>query len=157
MKHGAISDAVPESGFRSIQDGLQFFGIEVFDKACDGFLCRDCENPMDLFQSGGRTIFHKAHEGFDGRQSDVSGTGAIAPRCFQMIQKLENQRRINLLQIQLGWCGLQAMAGIFKEKLKSVCIGVAGVAAGMTFDGQTLLEKGCDMRCNEDRGRPPET
>jgi len=49
MKHGAIPDAMPDSGVRRIEDKLHFFHREVFDKVCIGFLCGDCQNAVNLF------------------------------------------------------------------------------------------------------------
>src|SRR3970040_888309 len=90
-------------------------------------LCGDGQNALDLFQSRWYTILHVVHKGLDGRESDVSRASTISPRCFQMIQKVNDQRSIEMLQVQLRWRDLDAIAGVFEEKPKSVSIGVAGV------------------------------
>jgi hypothetical protein len=99
MKHGSITDAVPDSWVRGIQNRLHFLGSEVPDKPCICFLRGDGQNTSDLLQRRGHAIFHVMHERFDGCEPDVSGTSAISATGFQMVQEVQNQRSVQLLQL----------------------------------------------------------
>src|ERR1700730_14758168 len=155
MKHCAIPDAVPDSWVWGIEDGLHFLSRQVPDEFGISFLCGDGHNALDLFQSRRHAKLHVMHKGLDGREPDVSRTSAISTFCFQMTEEVHDQRSIDMLQVQLRWRNLDAIAGVFEEKLKGVGIRVTGVRTGAPFDGQALLEESGDMRCNGYHGRPP--
>ena len=59
-----------------------------------------------------------------------------------MVQEVHDERSIQLFQLQLRWRQLEANAGVFEQKPEGMRIGVAGVGAGTSLDGQALLEKG---------------
>src|SRR3954468_566086 len=99
MKHGPITDAVPNSWVGGIQNRLHFLGSEVPDKPCICFLRGDGQNALDLLQRRWHAIFHVMHEGFDGGEPDVSGTSAISTTGLQMVQEVHNQRSVQLLQL----------------------------------------------------------
>jgi hypothetical protein len=40
-------------------------------------------------------------EQFDGCEPDVSGTGAIATICFEMVQEVHDERSVQMFQLQL--------------------------------------------------------
>src|SRR5438132_1469011 len=76
MKHGPITDAVPDSWIRGIRNRLHFLGSEVPDKPYVCFLRGDGQNALDLLQRRRHAIFHGMHEGFDGgefRKFTISG------------------------------------------------------------------------------------
>jgi hypothetical protein len=72
-----------------------------------------------------------------------------------MIQEVHDQRSVDMLELQLRWWNVHRSAGVFKEKPERVGVGVAGVGAGTSLDGQALLKKSCDVRCDENHGRSP--
>ena len=72
-----------------------------------------------------------------------------------MIQKVHDQRSVDVFQVQLRRRDLDAIAGVFEQKPEGVRIGVAGVGAGAPFDGQALLEESRDVRGEKNHGRPP--
>src|ERR1035437_4442339 len=98
MKHCPVTDAVPDSWVRSIQNRLLFLGREVPDKSGIRLFRGDCQNALDLLQRRRHTIFHVAHERLDGCEPDVSGSGVIATSCFKMVEEDDYQRCIKLLQ-----------------------------------------------------------
>ena len=101
MKHRSVTDAVPDSWVRGIQDRLHLLSGEVPDKPGVRLFRRDGQNPLDLLQRRRHAIFHVVHERFDGCEPDVSGTSAIATTCFQMVQEVHDERSIQLFQLQL--------------------------------------------------------
>jgi hypothetical protein len=101
MKHCPITDAVPESWVRAIQNRLHFLGSEVPDKPRIRFLRGDGQNALDLLQRRRHSVFHVVHERFDGCEPDVSGAGGIAAIGFQMVQEVHNKRSVQLFQLQL--------------------------------------------------------
>ncbi len=154
MEHGAIADAVPMGGFGRIEDGLNLLHCEMPDETRVGLLCRDRLNAPDLLQSRRHAILHEVHERFDGGQSNISGIRPIAARRFQMAQEVDDERRIELLQMQLRRGHLKTAARVFKEELERVRIRVTGVIAGVAFDGKALLQECRDMRCDRCHDRP---
>ena len=155
MKHCAITNAVPDSWVRGIQNRLHFLGSEVPDEACVRFLRRNGKNTLNLLQRRGHAIFHVMHERLNGCEPDVSGTSGIPATGFQMVQEVHNKRRVQLLQLQFRGREFDATAGVFEQKPEGMRIRVACVGAGAPFDGQALLEKGRDVRSEKDHGRPP--
>src|ERR1035438_2984769 len=155
MKHRPVTDAVPDSWVRGIQDRLHFLGSEISDKPGVRLFRRDGQNPLDLLQRRRHAIFHVVHERFDSCEADVSGTSAIAATCFQVVQEVHNERSVQLFQLQLRGRQLDAGAGVFEQKPEGMRIGVASVGAGAPLDGQALLEEGGDVWGEKDHGRPP--
>src|SRR5262245_35826380 len=155
MEHSAITNAVPDSRVGRIQDGLHFWGCQVSDQTALRFLCRNGQNPLNLFQSRRYPVLHVTPKGFDGREPDVSGGGAIATRSFQMAQEVHDQRSIEVFQLELRWRNLEAIAGVLQQQPESIGIGVASVRAGASLNGQTLQKKSRDVRRKRSHGCPP--
>ena len=72
-----------------------------------------------------------------------------------MVQKACNQRRIQLLQMQLGRRDFKTVCGVFEKELESVGIGLAGIFAGSALNWQALLKECRDMGGDGSHGRPP--
>jgi len=70
-------------------------------KARLDFLGWDRQNAADLFQCRRYSILHEVHKRLDGGQSNVSRMRSIPAPRFQVFQEVHNQRRIELLQMQL--------------------------------------------------------
>src|SRR5262249_48012648 len=85
-----------------------FWGCQVSDQTALRFLCRNSQNPLNLFQSRRYPVLHVMHKGFDGREPDVSGGGAIATRSFQVAQEVHDQRSVEVFQMQLRRRNLEA-------------------------------------------------
>ena len=100
VEHRPVANAVPAGRLGRIQDRLHFLDRQVSDQPRLGFLRRDRQDAPNLVEGGGLTKFQEVHERLDGGQADVSGARAIGARGFQMIQERDDQRRIDLLQVQ---------------------------------------------------------
>src|SRR4030095_3236275 len=96
MKHCAVTDAIPGSRVWGIKDGLHLLSSEVSDKLGIGFLRRDRQNALDLFQSRWCAELHEAHERLDCCETNVSRTSAVSSGCFQMTEKVHDQRSIEM-------------------------------------------------------------
>jgi len=72
-----------------------------------------------------------------------------------MIQEVHNERSVQLLQLQLRGRAFDGVAGVFEQQPEGMRIGITCVRTGAPFDWQALLEKGREVRAEEDHGRPP--
>ena len=102
MEHRPIAHTVPAGRLGRIQDRVHFLDRQVSDQSCLGFLRRDRQDAPNLVEGGGLTEFQEVHERLDGGQADVSGARAIRASAFEMIQERDDQRCIDLLQVQGG-------------------------------------------------------
>jgi hypothetical protein len=58
-----------------------------------------------------------------------------------MFQEVYNHRCIELLQMQSGRGNFETVAGVFEKEFESISIGLTGVFAGTTLNGQALPQK----------------
>jgi hypothetical protein len=100
MEHRTIAQTVPAGRLGRIQDRVHFLDGQMSNEPRVSFLGWDCQDAANLVDGGGLTKFQEVHERLNGGQADVSGTRAIGARGFEMIQERDDQRRIDLLQMQ---------------------------------------------------------
>src|SRR5450755_2646665 len=131
--------------------------VRCLTKRDSAFLAGIARTRRICSMADGARYSYKMHEGFDCGQSGISRTGPIAACSFQVVQELEHQRCVDLLQCQLGWRHVEALAGEGQKQLERIRIGVPCALASMKFDGQALLEEGGDMWCQGDHDWPPMT
>ena len=111
----------------------------------------------DLLHRRGHAILQEVQEGLDRGQADVARTRTIRAGGFQVPKEVDHQRRVDLLQVQLGWRDVETRAGEFKEQLERICIRVRRVGAGTAFEGKAVLEEGGEVWRERRHGHPPVT
>src|SRR5947209_10355494 len=74
-----------------------------------------------------------------------------------MIQKRDDQRRIDLLQVQSRGRDVRSLTGEFQEQFERVGIRIRGVTTGAALDRQSRLKEGSDVWRERRHGRPPMT
>ena len=100
MEHRAVAQAVPGGRVRRMQDRLHFLDRQMPDQPRLRPFGWDGEDALNLLDRGGLTEFHEVHERLDRRQPDVAGARAIGAVRLEMIQKADDQGRVDLLQGQ---------------------------------------------------------
>ena len=73
----------------------------MLDQSRLGLLRRDGQDAANLLHRRRLTKLHEVHERLDCGQPDVSGARTIGACGFQVMQEADDQRRIDLLQVQL--------------------------------------------------------
>jgi hypothetical protein len=101
MQHRAIANPETSCGVRRVEDGANFFDREMLhERLVMAFGWNGMYLPH-LLQKRGPAKFYVPHEGFDGCESTVACDRAIATLFFDVGKKIENQRRVDLLNKQL--------------------------------------------------------
>jgi hypothetical protein len=95
------------------------------------------------------------HEGLDRGQPGVSGGGLIAARALQVLQECQHERRVDVLQVQLGRRDLELRRGVLKKQSERVGVGLAGMDAGAALVWQALTQECCDVWGQWSHAAPP--
>jgi hypothetical protein len=85
------------------------------------------------------------------------GPRAVTALCLQVSEKLDQKRRVELLERQCRRRYTKALRREGEEQLERVCVGIDGVLAGLTLLRQSLAEVGGQMRGEWCHDRPPVT
>src|SRR5215472_8718646 len=80
----------------------------------------------------------ESKEGVESGQAQIAAARADASMLFQIVQKRRDQRRIDLLKVQLGRCLMYALLGELQELAKGVTIRTDGVGARLALLHQAL-------------------
>jgi hypothetical protein len=101
MQHRAVADAETSCGVRRVEYGAHFFGREMAHlRLIMAFGWNGMYLPH-LLQNGRRTEFYVSHERFDGCESTVACNRAIAALFFNVSEKIEDQRSVDLFNEEL--------------------------------------------------------
>jgi len=146
MEHGPIANPVAVGRIRRIEQGLELRFVQVGDQPGVCSLIRDRQDAPDLLECGGFTMLHKAEEGSDRRQADVACLRRVPACTLEMLEKRGDQRRVQLLQHQSRWHGLEPAGSELEQRLEAVGVRIAGVRTGGTMARKVLAQKGLDMR-----------
>ena len=90
---------------------------------------------MNLLQGSGQAVLDKTKECLDRGQSQVASSYGVGAMVLEIVEKIENQRSIDLFELHGGRSGLELVASELKEQAKAVGIGVSSVRAGTPLLG----------------------
>ena len=96
------------------------------------------EDTTYLLQRGGNSMLDEPHERLDGNEPGITSARSVAALRLEVSQKLDHQRRVQLLELELRRRDTQLAAREFEEKLERVRVRVAGMIAGTLLDGKAL-------------------
>jgi hypothetical protein len=101
MQHRAVTDAETSCGVGCVEYGAHLFDREVAHlRLIMAFGWNSMYLPH-LLQNGGHAEFYVSHEGFDGCESTVARDRAIAALFFDVSEKVQDQRGVNLFNEEL--------------------------------------------------------
>jgi hypothetical protein len=87
-------------------------------------------------------------EGVDRSEPGVAGSGTVAPVVFEMGQERADQRRVEIIDVQLERLLAGLLAGEAQQQPERVAVGADRFRAGVALGDQTLseerLEGGCE-------------
>src|ERR1019366_7729499 len=157
VQHRTVPDTRPIDWPGCIEKRLDLFCGEMPHQMRVALLHRDDEDTPDLLQGRRNTILHEVHEGFDGCQTHIAGAGAVGAYRLQMVEETDDQRFIDLFQLQSRWCDLQLLACVVQGQFEGVSVGVAGIHARRAFEGETFLKERGHVWGKRSHGAPPTT
>jgi hypothetical protein len=101
MQHRAVSDSETSCGVWRVEYGAHFFDREMaHQRLIMAFGWNGMYLPH-LLQNGRHAEFDVTHEGFDRCESTVACDGAIAALFFDVSEKIEDQRSVDLFNEEL--------------------------------------------------------
>src|SRR5437870_2925789 len=129
MQHGAVADPQTRSRVWRVEDGTNLVDREMSDQPLVMAFARNGMDLPCLCQYGGHAEFDISDEGFDCGESSIASSRAIATLFFDVSEKVENQRGVDLLDTDLGRLDPEPLTGKDEQEPKSVSVGLAGVGA----------------------------
>jgi hypothetical protein len=136
--HGPIPEASAGMDLGCVPQRLPLGHRKIMDQRLSGLLLGDRQPPAALFEARRDAIFDEAHQGFDGRQARVAGTGAMAPLGLQMREKIHPQLGLERLQTQGRRGQSQPRAGAGAQPLQGLGVARPGMVPGAARQRQTL-------------------
>jgi hypothetical protein len=141
---------------RRVEERLQLLAIEIVDERLVGLLNRDRMDPTRLVETRGEPIFQEPEEGVDGCQPRVARPRRVAALTFDVHQERQDQRRIQLLDLDLAWFDVQPVRREADQKLEAVGVGFASVLAGFPLARQMLAQECGEMRSQRGHAAAPQ-
>ena len=120
---------------------LDLVEIEVGDGVALVALGRDRHHPRDRVGVLGMLERGETVERVDRPEPRVAGPGAVAPVLFEMGEERADQRRVEIVDVQLEWllAGLLVREG--QQQPERVAVGGDGLRAGVALGDQPLGEE----------------
>ena len=110
---------------------------QVRDELLIVALCRygGDPRPICLLQGCWQLILEVAHECLDGRQAEIARDRTVSSFALDIFEKVEDQRGVELLDVQLRRGCSYALGGKGKQQPEAVGVGLAGVRAVAALAG----------------------
>jgi len=99
-----IATSQPRRLIRRRQQGIDFRPAEKTDQGTGLSLVRNRQHPLNGPGMHRRFQRRVAEKGPNRRQTQVPAASAVAATGLQVIQKRSDERCVQVIQIQLGWC-----------------------------------------------------
>ena len=141
MQHCSIPDAASGVEVRRIQDCLHFLVSEIVDQLLVSPFDRDGLDATYLLQASRQAILEEAEERFRGTEACVASLRQIVTLGLDILEEVENQRRIELLDLKRGRCEAQAFGGEAHQQLEGIGIGVDRVWTYSPITRQIFLQE----------------
>src|SRR6266702_1940145 len=140
-QQGVVAAAVPRSGVRGSEQGLDLAGGEVGDGRAGVLLRGDREDPGDRRGVLGVAQGGEFEERPERRQPGVAVPGGVAAVLLKVRKEDANQRGIEGCNVKAGGSGACLLAGVAEEQPPGVAVGPDGAGAGLPVAGHVLGEE----------------
>jgi hypothetical protein len=143
----------PEPGtpIRGGDQGIHFRPYQKAYQCSREPLARDSEHTLDLRRVRRELEGRVAKERMDGSQAQVAAANTNRALALKMVQEGDDQRCIDLLELQIGRRGMQALLGELEKQSKRVSIGANRVRTGLALLHQALCEEPLEQCGETDR------
>ena len=155
MHHRPIAHAQACRKVRRIQDRAHLLHRQVTDELLIVTLDGDGVDLTDLLQSGRHLVFDIAHERFDRGKTQIAGGGSIAALALDVTKEVQDQWRIELLDMQLRRLCPDALGGEGEQEPEAVRIGLAAMRAIAPLAGHVVAQEAGDRAEQGAVMRPP--
>jgi hypothetical protein len=98
----------------------------------------------------------EAEHRVDRRQPGVAGARAVAAISFEMVEEGRDQRRVEVLDLELAWLLARAALREREQQPEGVAVGGDRVRAGALLVDQPVGEERLKRGCERAHERPPE-
>jgi hypothetical protein len=134
VEHRSVANSKSSCNIGRIEDGLNFLTRQMPHERLIMPFTRDGVDLTRLCQGGGNAELDIPNKGFNCSESSVARGRAIASLFLDVSEEVENQRRVDLLETDLGGLDPKALAGKDEQEPKGVSIGLARVRAAPLLD-----------------------
>jgi hypothetical protein len=85
------------------------------------------------------------HEGANGGKACIASANAVVPAFLQVFEELQNQRRVQVLENDIGWSFAQPLFGEGEQQPETVSVSSNGAGASVpllheAFDEEVLQQ-----------------
>jgi hypothetical protein len=106
----------------------------------------DGPNAADLIKGRRHAVLDEPHEGADGRQPSVPRAGGVVPLRLEMVEELQHERRVEVLQREVGGRHAELVTHEREEELKGVGVGVTGMWTRSQASATARMSRGVACR-----------
>lgn len=133
VPRGEIGDGEQGLGLRPIQKG-DWFSLVA--------LTRHREDTLTEQSMGGLHQRHVAEERVDRGEAGVAGPGAVSALFLDMIEELTDERRFQILGLQVRGGIAESFRGKLQQETERVAVSRDGVSACLSLPKQAIQEEG---------------
>jgi hypothetical protein len=112
-------------------------------------------HPQCLIEACRHAIFEEAEERPHGRKPRIARPGLVAAIALEMLEERQNERNIDLLNLDPRRSCRQPARGKRDEQLKAVGIGVTGMRARTLIARQMFAQERREMGSERGHATPP--
>ena len=142
----------PGAPVRCREQGVDLVTREKADLPARVPLWRDGEHPLDLVRVGRQLEGREPEERMDGSKPQVAAADAHAARRFQVVEEINDQRRVDLFELQIRRLPPETFPRERQELAEGVPVGLDGVRARLALVYQALDEEPLEQ--GRKAGRP---
>jgi hypothetical protein len=135
VKHRTVANAIAGGRIGRVEDGLHLLASEIRHERTIGLLGWDGDKAPDLSEGRGDTVLDEPRKRLDRGEPRIAAAGRVAASGLEVLEKGENERRVDLLESEIHRGNAETLAGKLEQQAQGVGVAVAGVLTGSTVDG----------------------
>jgi hypothetical protein len=90
---------------------------------------------------GGLLESHIMKEGVNRSQTDVAGAGAILPASFKIVEKISDERHVQIIEREIRWRFAQPFFCKLKQQAEGIAISRYGVGTRSALPKEAIRKK----------------
>jgi hypothetical protein len=146
QKHCPIAAPNPTGGIRGSQQSVDLFAVEEFDGPALMTFTGHREYSLAEQRMGGLLEGNILEEGVNRGQADVPGTSAILPASFKIIEKMSDERHVQIIEREVGWRFTQPLFCKLKQQAEGIAISRYGVGTRSTLPKKSIRKERLQKR-----------
>ena len=146
QKHCPITAPNPTGGIRGRQQSVDLFATEEFDGPALMTFSGHGEYSLAEQRVGGFLERHILKEGVNRGQADVSGASAILPASFKIVEKMSDERHVQIIEREVRWRFTQPFFCKLKQQAERIAISRYGVGTRLTLPKEAIRKERLQKR-----------